>query len=144
MVFYARKNKTILAVIAVLFSCVDVFLMSYYGFNGQALILLYVTIGTVALGGLLFYLSNMVPSVKLNDHCKTIVTNAVYDERSCGGKKLMISFSTIHLEEVRQCEVVGNSIVLSMKWGLEKTLYLSAFSKRQINSIEEEISKRIE
>lgn len=143
MAFYGQKYKTVLVVISITFLCVDLFLMRLYGFVGQALIALYVFLGIVPVCALAFVIGNVVPSVTLDDRCKTIVTRGIFDERRRYTKSQIATFSTIHLEEVQRCEISGNSIVLSMKWNSKKTLYLSAFSDRQIKSIQRQISSRL-
>ena len=143
MEFYGQKYKMGLIAISAMFFLVDLFLIWFYGFKGQALIALYTILGMVAICALMFVLGNVVPSVTLNDKCKTIVTRGVYDERSRHTKNQMITFATIYTEDVEQCEIIGKSVVLSMKWGGKKTLYLFAFTDRQICDIREEIKRRL-
>jgi len=143
MVFYGQKYKIGLIAVSAAFSFVDLFLMRFYGFTGQALIALYVVLGLVAICALMFVLGNVVPSVTLDDKCKTITTCAVYDERSRYTKNQTVTFYTIHLDEVTRCEIVGKCVVLSMKWGGKKTLYLSFFTNRQICKIQKEIQRRL-
>ncbi len=144
MKFYGIKYNLILFLLAVFFAILDIFLIIYYGFT-ESFLLIYVLIGIIPVCTIFFIVTGMGPNVYIDNGTRTIKTNNICDERMyINGKKqwnLMLTFSTIFLDEVMACCLEGKHLLLKMKHGDEKILYLSAFSKKQRLKIVEEITK---
>lgn len=75
------KYKALLSIITITLLVIDVFLMIFYGFEGQLLIFLYIIIGIVPLCSILVLCSNMfIPTVTFHYNAKTIIIDFVANE----------------------------------------------------------------
>lgn len=144
MKIYGLKYKILLGVISVLILSVDLFLIAFYGFEGQLLIFLYIMIGLVPLWGIIALCSNIfIPSISFNYNAKTIITNFVANELYKNDKHLRNQGDLFHFDEIINCEIDNKKVIITLKYGQVKTLYLSFFTKSQILKIYNEVKKII-
>ena len=144
MKVFGLKYKVLLGTISVLLLSVDLFLITFYGFEGQLLIFLYIMIGLVPLCGVFALCSNtFIPSISFDYNAKTIITDFVANERYKNDRHFRNQGDVFHFDEIINCEIDNKKLILTLKYGQVKTLYLSFFTKSQIYKIHNEIKKII-
>ena len=144
MKIFALKYKILLAIISVLLFSIDLFLIAFYGFEGQLLIFLYLMIGLVPLCGVIALCSNtFIPSIYFNYSAETIITDFVANELYKNDRHFRNQGDMFYFDEIINCEIDNKKLILTLKYGQVKTLYLSAFTKSQIYKIYNEIEKII-
>lgn len=136
------KYKVLLGIISILLLSIDLFLIAFYGFEGQLLIFLYIMIGLVPLWGVFALCSNtFIPSISFNYNAKTIITDFVANELYKNDRHFRNQGDVFHFDEIINCEIDHKKVILTLKYGQVKTLYLSFFTKSQIHKIYNEIQK---
>jgi hypothetical protein len=144
MKIFALKYKILLAIISVLLLSIDLSLIAFYGFEGQLLIFLYLMIGLVPLCGVIALCSNtFIPSISFNYSAETIITDFVANELYKNDRHLRNQGDMFYFDEIINCEIDNKKLILTLKYGQVKTLYLSSFTKSQIYKIYNEIKKII-
>ena len=142
MKLYGLIYKIVLGIISVLLLSVDLFLIAFYGFEGQLLILLYILIGLVPLCGVFALCSNtFIPSITFDYSAKTIITDWVANELYKYDRGFRNQGDVFHFDEIINCDIDNKKVILTLKYGQVKTLYLSFFTKGQIRKIQKEIDK---
>jgi len=142
MKIFGLKYKVLLGIISILLLSIDLFLIAFYGFEGQLLIFLYIMIGLVPLWGVLALCSNIfIPSISFNYNAKTIITDFVANELYKNDKHLRNQGDLLYFDEIISCEIDNKKMTITLKYGQVKTLYLSFFTKGQIRKIQKEIDK---
>lgn len=138
------KYKVLLSIITIALLVIDVFLMIFYGFEGQLLIFLYIMIGIVPLWGILALCSNMfIPTITFNYNAKTIITDFVANELYKNDRHLRNQGDKFYFDEITKCEIDNKKMQITLKYGQVKILHLSFFTKDQICKIQKEIDKII-
>ncbi len=138
------KYKVLLSIITSVLLVIDVFLMIFYGFEGQLLIFLYIIIGIVPLCGILALCSNMfIPTITINYNTKTIITDFVANELYKNDRHLRNQGDMFYFDEITKCEIDNKKMQITLKYSQIKTLHLSFFTKDQIRKIQKEIDKII-
>ena len=144
MKLYSLIYKIVLGIISVLFLSVDLFLIAFYGFEGQLLIFLYTMIGLVPLWGVFALCSNtFIPSITFDYSAETIITDWVANELYKYDRGLRNQGDEFYFDEIINCEIDNKKVILTLKYGQVKIMYLSAFTKSQIHKIYNEIKKII-
>lgn len=144
MKIFGLKYKILLGIISVLLLSVDLFLITFYGFDGQLLIFLYIMIGLVPLWGVFALCSNIfIPSISFNYSTKTIVTDFVANELYKNDRHFRNQGDVFYFDEIINCEIDNKKLIITQKYGQVKTLYLSFFTQKQVFKISEEIKKII-
>lgn len=144
MKIFGLKCKALLGIISVLLLSVDLLLIAFYGFEGQLLIFLYIMIGLVPLWGVFALCSNIfIPSISFNYSTKTIVTDFVANELYKNDKHFRNQGDVFYFDEIINCEIDNKKVIITLKYGQVKTLYLSFFTQSQIYKIYNEINKII-
>ncbi|MBR2616880.1 MAG: hypothetical protein IKC56_01415 [Clostridia bacterium] len=129
--------------LSIVFAILDAILIFYYGFSRQFLIFLYVLIGCVPLCGLISLFVGMYPAIMLNNDSKTIKTLSIPDERYKIKKSLYNTTATISFNEINSCEIENKKLIIKLRYGHEKILFLNFFSKSQIAKIKKQIDEII-
>ena len=138
------KYKVLLGTISILLLSFDLFLIAFYGFEGQLLIFLYIMIGLVPLCGVFALCSNtFIPSISFNYNAKTIITDFVANELYKNDRHFRNQGDVFHFDEIINCEIDNKKLILTLKYDQVKTLCLSFFTKSQIHKIYNEIKKII-
>jgi hypothetical protein len=144
MKIFGLKYKILLGIISVLVLSLDLFLIAFYGFEGQSLIFLYIMIGLVPLCGAFELCSNIcIPSISFNYSTKTIVTDFVANEQYKNDRHFRNQGDVFYFDEIINCEKDNKKLIITQKYGQVKTLYLSFFTQKQVFKISEEIKKII-
>ena len=144
MKIFALKYKILLSIISVLLLSVDLFLIAFYGFEGQLLIFLYIMIGLVPLWGVFALCSNIfIPSISFDYSTKTIVTDFVANEQYKNDRHFRNQGDVFYFDEIINCEIDNKKLIITQKYGQVKTMYLSFFTQKQIFKVFEEIKKLI-
>ena len=144
MKIFGLKYKVLLGIISVLLLSVDLFLIAFYGFEGQLLIFLYIMVGVVPLWGAFALCSNtFIPSISFNYNTKTIVTDFVANELYKNDKSFRNQSDVFYFDEIINCEIDNKKVIITLKYGQVKTMNLSFFTKNQVIKISEEIKKII-
>lgn len=144
MKIFGLKYKVLLGIISVLLLSIDLFLIAFYGFEGQLLIFLYIMIGLVPLLGVFALCSNtFIPSISFDYNAKTIITDFVANELYKNDRHFKNQGDVFHFDEIINCEIDNKKVILTLKYGQVKTLYLSFFTKGQIHKIYNEIKRII-
>ena len=144
MKIYGLIYKIVLGIISVLLLSVDLFLIAFYGFEGQLLIFLYTMIGLVQLWGVFALCSNtFIPSISFDYSAKTIITGFVANELYKYDRGFRNQGDEFYFDEIINCEIDNKKVILTLKYGQVKILYLSFFTKSQIHKIYNEIKKII-
>ena len=144
MKIFGLRYKVLLGIISVLFLSVDLFLIAFYGFEGQLLIFLYIMIGLVPLWGVFALCTNIfIPSISFNYSTKTIVTDFVANEQYKNDRHFRNQGDVFYFDEIINCEIDNKKMIITQKYGQVKTLYLSFFTQKQVFKIFEEIKKII-
>lgn len=142
MKIFGLKYKILLGIISVLLLSVDLFLIAFYGFEGQLLIFLYIMIGLVPLWGVFALFSNtFIPSISFNYSTKTIVTDFVANDQYKNDRNFRNQGDVFYFDEIIDCEIDNKKLIITQKYGQVKTLYLSFFTQKQVFKIFEEIKK---
>lgn len=142
MKIFGLKYKVLLGFISILLLSVDLFLIAFYGFEGQLLIFLYIMIGIVPLCGILALCSNMfIPTITFDYNSKTIITDFIANELYKNDKHLRNQGDVFYFDEITNCEIDNKKMLITLKYGQVKTLYLSFFTKSQVCKIQKEIEK---
>ena len=141
---YGLIYKALLSTVTVLLLVLDIFLISLYGFNGQLLIFIYVMIGCVPLCGIVALCTNsFLPSISIDYNSETIVSNSVANELYKQDKHLRNQGDLFYFDEITNCETDGKKMIITLRYGRVKNLYLNFFTKKQIIKIKSEIDKII-
>lgn len=144
MKIFGLKYKVLLGIISVLLLSVDLFLIAFYGFEGQLLIFLYIMVGVVPLWGVFALCSNtFIPSISFNYNTKTIVTDFVANELYKNDKSFRNQSDVFYFDEIINCEIDNKKVIITLKYGQVKTMNLSFFTKNQVIKIFKEIKKII-
>ena len=144
MKIFGLRYKVLLGIISVLLLSVDLFLIVFYGFEGQLLIFLYIMIGLVPLWGVFALCSNtFIPSISFNYNAKTIITDFVANELYKNDRHFRNQGDVFYFDEIINCEIDNKKMIITQKYGQVKTLYLSFFTQKQVFKIFEEIKKII-
>ena len=144
MKIFGLKYKILLGIISVLLLSVDLFLIAFYGFEGQLLIFLYIMIGLVPLWGVFALCSNIfIPSISFDYSTKTIVTDFVANEQYKNDRHFRNQGDVFYFDEIINCEIDNKKLIITQKYGQVKTMYLSFFTQKQIFKVFEEIKKII-
>ena len=142
MKIFGLRYKVLLGIISVLFLSVDLFLIAFYGFEGQLLIFLYIMIGLVPLWGVFALCTNIfIPSISFNYSTKTIVTDFVANEQYKNDRHFRNQGDIFYFDEIINCEIDNKKMIITQKYDQTKTLYLCFFTQRQIFQIFAEIKK---
>lgn len=129
----ALKYNLSIIILSIILATLDVFLILYYGLEGQFLIFLYVMIGIFPLCGIISVCAGMSPKVIIDkDNLRTL---SVADERYKTNKSIHNTQAVIYFEEITDCVVEGNKLIIKLRYDQTKTLYLSFFTKGQIEKI---------
>lgn len=138
------KCKILLIFITIFFLVVDIFLIYFYGFDGQLLIFIYVMIGIVPVWGIVALYYNMfIPTITINNDTQTIISGWVANELYKKDRRLENQFGIFYFDEITNCEIDNNKLNIKLRYGRVKTLYLNFFTKSQILKIKKEIDKII-
>ena len=144
MKVFGLKYKVLLGTISVLLLSFGLFLIAFYGFEGQLLIFLYIIIGLVPLCSVFALCSNtFIPSISFNYNAKTIITDFVANELYKNDRHFRNQGDVFYFDEIINCEIDNKKLILTLKYDQVKTLYLSFFTKSQIHKIYNEIKKII-
>ena len=81
----------------------------------------------------------MVPKIIFDKDSKTIITLSIPDERYMINKLTRNTGTIIHFDEINDCFIEKNKIIIRMRYGHNKTLYLNLFTNCQILKIKREI-----
>ncbi len=144
MKIFGLKYRALLSFITILLLIVDIFLMYFFGFERQLLIFLYIMIGIVPLCGIVALFSNMfVPKITIDYNFKTITSDFVANELYKNNKHLKNQGDIFYFKEITNCKTDNKKMFITLIEGKTKTLYLTFFTKRQIEKIKVEIDKII-
>lgn len=112
------KYKALLSIITITLLVIDVFLMIFYGFEGQLLIFLYIIIGIVPLCSILVLCSNMfIPTVTFHYNAKTIIIDFVANELYKKNRHLRNQGDMIYFDEITKCEIDNKKMQITLKYG---------------------------
>lgn len=101
-------------------------------------------IGLVPLCGVFALCSNtFIPSISFNYNAKTITTDFIANELYKNDKHFRNQGDVFYFDEIINCEIDNKKVIITLKYGQVKTLYLGFFTKNQIYKIYNEIKKII-
>ena len=137
------KYNLFVVILSALFAMLDIFLMINYRFGSQLLIFTYVMVGVVPLCGIISICAGISPTLMISKETATIKTLSIPDERYKIHKNAHNTEAVICFDEIDNCIIEDNKLIIKLRYGHEKTLYLGAFTKSQIIKIKSEIDKII-
>lgn len=142
MKIFGLKYKILLGIISILLLSADLFLIAFYGFKGNLFILLYIMIGIVPLWGIFALCTNtFTPTITFDYHAKTIIADFIANELYKNNKHLRNQGDMFYFDEINSCKIDNKKMIITLKYGQVKTLYLCFFTKSQIYKIQKEIEK---
>ena len=143
MKIYAFKYNLFIIILSIIFAMLDLFLILYYGYEGQLSVFLYVIIGVVPLCGISSICVGMSPTIIISKETQTIKTLSIADERYKINRSIHNTATIIYFDEIENCIIEGNKLIIKLRYGHVKTLYLNFFTKSQIEKMKKEIDKII-
>ena len=99
-------------------------------------------IGIVPLWGVFALCSNtFIPTITFNYNTKTIIIDFIANELYKSDKHLRNQGDLLYFNEITNCEMDNKKLIITLKYGQVKIMYLSFFTKSQIYKIYKEINK---
>ena len=81
----------------------------------------------------------ITPQIIINRETGVVETSAIPDERYKRDKKYNNNYTHIYISEVESCTIEKHRLIITLKHGHVRVLYLYLFSKGQIRKIKQEI-----
>lgn len=135
----AFKYCCFVILLSMILTCLDILLILCCGLEKEFLLFIYVIIGIIPLCGIVSLTIGMVPKIIFDKESKTIITFSIPDERYMINKLTRNTGTIIHFDEINDCFIEKNKIIITMGYGQNKTLYLNLFTNCQILKIKREI-----
>ena len=135
----AFKYSCFVILLSMILICLDILFILCCGLEKEFLLFIYVIIGIIPLCGIVILTTGMVPKIIFDKDSKTIITLSIPDERYMINKLTRNTGTIIHFDEINDCFIEKNKIIITMRYGQNKTLYLNLFTNCQILKIKREI-----
>ena len=141
MKILAFKYRCFVILLSMILTFLDILFIVCCGLEKQFLLFIYVIICIIPLCGIISLSMGMVPKIIFDKDSKTILTFSIPDERYMINKSTRNTGIIIHFDEINDCFVEKNKIIITMRYGQNKILYLNLFTNCQILKIKREIDK---